>query len=130
MAAEHLGSWSPAVLTAAHASLLALLDAAATPAKITLHSSADTLLSTVPLTQPAGSVDSETGALTLTPDGRDDSAVAGGVASYASIRDGDDTVLRSLPCISGMAPVPGYCVLNNLSIVEGGPVALEDIVIS
>lgn len=124
MPAEHLNAWRPSAIAASHTALLALLDAGATPAKVTLHNDADTLLSTIPLTDPAGTVNGTTGELTLTPNGRDESAAASGTAAYATLRDGDGTAYRSLPCQTGSFAVPGACVMNTLSIVAGGPVEI------
>lgn len=130
MAADYLNLWNPSAIAAAHTALLALLDGAATAAKVTLHDSADVLLATVPLTDPAGTVNAGTGALTLTPDGRDESADAGGTASYATLRDGDGLAYRSLPCQTGSFAVPGACVLNTLTIIAGGPVEIISFAVS
>lgn len=130
MAADYLNIWSPAAIVAAHTSLLALIDAAATAGTVTLHDSSDTLLATVPLTTPAGGVNGTTGALTLTADGRDESADASGVAVYATLRDGDGVPLRSLTCQVGSFAIPGLCVMNTTSIIAGGPVELISVSIS
>lgn len=130
MAAPYLDVWNPAAIVAAHNALLALIDGAATAGKITLHSSSDTLLATIPLTDPAGTVNGTTGALTLTASGRDESADNTGTASYATIRDGDDTAYRSLSCQAGSSAVANKCVINTLSIVAGSPVELVSAVIS
>ena len=124
MAAEFITAWRPSAIAASHAALLVLLDGAATAAKVTFHDSADTLLGTVPLTDPAGTIDGATGALTLTPDGRDESADAGGTPAYATIRDGDGLAYRSLPCQAGSFAVPGVCVINTMNIIAGGPLEI------
>lgn len=130
MVAAYLDAWNPAAIVAAHTALLALLDGAATAGKVTLHSSTDTLLATIPLTDPAGTVNATTGALTLTASARDESADASGTASYATIRDGDNVAYRSLTCQAGSSAVANRCVLNTLSIVAGGPVEMVSAVIS
>jgi hypothetical protein len=130
MAASYLDAWNPAAIIAAHTALLALIDGAATAGKITLHKSDDTLLATIPLTDPAGTVNGTTGALTLTASARDESADASGTASYATIRDGNNVAYRSLSCQAGSAAVSNKCVLNTLSIIAGGPVELVSAVIS
>jgi hypothetical protein len=130
MSADYLNTWSPAAIVAAHTSLLALIDGAETAGTVTLHDSSDVLLATVPLTTPAGWVNSITGALTLTPDGRDESADASGVAFYATLRDGDGEPLRSLTCQVGSFAIPGLCVMNTVNILAGGPVELISVSIS
>ena len=130
MPAQYLNSWSPSVVVAAHTALLAVIDAAAAAASVTIHDLSDTLLATVPLTDPAGTVDGATGELPLTPDGRDESAAATGLASYATLRDGDGNALASLPCIDGTVAVCGYCVLDTLNIEQGGPVEIAAFVVS
>jgi len=118
MAAQYLTAWNPDAIEAAHTALLALLDADTGPAKVTIHDSSDTLLATVILTDPAGTVNSSTGQLTLTQeDGVN--AVETGTASYASLRDGADVVYRSYPCSAGSTPVANTCVINDLSIEDG-----------
>jgi hypothetical protein len=117
MAAQYLTAWNPDAIEASHTSLLALLDGDTNPAKVTIHDSSDTLLATVILTDPAGTVNSSTGKLTLTPaDGVN--AVETGTASYASLRDGADVVYRSYPCSAGSSPVVNTCVITDLSIAE------------
>lgn len=130
MAAEYLNTWNPAAIVAAHTALLALIDGATTAGKVTLHDEDDILLATIPLTDPAGTVNGSTGALTLTASARDESADASGAASYATIRDGDDVAYRSLSCQAGSSAVANRCVLNTLSIIAGGPVELVSLVIS
>lgn len=129
MAAEHLTTWSPAAVIAAHTALLTLLDTGTGDASITVHATDDTLLATFVLSDPAGSVDGTTGALTLSVATQEDSAPAAGTADYASIRDADGTVHRSLPCAEGTEAVADTCVLNTLNIIAGGPVELLSAVI-
>lgn len=129
MAAQYLSVWNPAAIVAAHTALLALFDGGAANAYVGIFDAADTLLARIDLDVPAGTVNGTTGALTLSPDGREDSAPASGTASYATIFDGDATAYRSLPCQAGSFAVSGACVLNTLSIIAGGPVELISAVI-
>lgn len=129
MAAQYLTGWNPLAIVAAHTSLLALLDAQTGAASVTIHSSTDALLAQIDLTDPCGSVNGTNGVLTLTPNGREEAAPAGGAASYASIRDGAGTVMRSVPCQQGLTPVAGYCVMSNLLIVSGEPVEILSITV-
>lgn len=129
MPAQHLNSWSPSFLIVSHAALVDLLDAhAENNASLTFHDAADTLLATIPLDKPCGTVDPTTGALTLAVAGREESATAG-AASYASIRDGAGAVHHSLPCEVGTEPVPGKVVLNTLTLTAGGPLEIDSVVI-
>jgi hypothetical protein len=132
MPAEYLSSWNPTAIGAAHNGLRdLLLDVHPTnPSTITVHASNDTLLATIPLAKPSGTVNGASGALTLVAGGREDSAPAGGTANYATLRDGSGNALRSLPCEQGSAPVSGKCVLRQIAIVQGTAVELVSMVIS
>lgn len=122
-------TWSVAALEDASDAVLALIDAGTGAGKIKIRDSADVLLSTVTLTDPAGTVSGVTGALTLTPAGADTSPAANGTAAYAEITDSDDTVIVSLPAVAGVSAVSGYIVLNNLTIVTTGEVTVSSAVI-
>ena len=117
MAAQYLTAWNPDAIEAAHNALLGLLDAGSN-AKVTIHNSSDTLLATVTLTDPAGTVNGSTGKLTLTQSAST-TAIADGTASYASLRDSADVVYRSYPCSAGSSPVVNTCVITDLSIADG-----------
>lgn len=129
MAAEYLTTWSPAAIIAAHTALLGLLDSDTNPAYVTVHDSTDTLLATITLQDPCGTVNPTTGALTLHPDGREESAPASGDASYITVRDGAGSAHRSLPCQVGTSGVVGKCVLNSVAILAGTPVELVSVVV-
>jgi hypothetical protein len=118
MAAQYLTAWNPDAIEAAHIALLALLDADTNPAKVTLHTSSDTLLATVVLTDPAGTVNSTTGKLTLTQ-AASVNAVADGTVNYATLRDGAGVAYRSYPCSAGSSPVANTCVITDLSVSTG-----------
>jgi len=124
MAAQNLNTWDASVKIAAHEAVLTVLDQPESAGTVTLHTSSDVLLATIPLTYPGGSVDQLTGVLTLTPAGRDDNADVSGTASYASLRTALGQVLISLPCNAGTTPVAGQCIVSNLSIMSGRPVEL------
>ena len=122
MPAPAQATYSAAVLVAAHTAFRDLIDAGTTGGSIKIRDAADVLLATIPLTDPCGTIDNGTGQLTLTPDGRDESADATGTAAYAEFCDSDGVVYLSLPTQAGSAPVLGKLVINTLSIVAGGPV--------
>jgi hypothetical protein len=130
MPAPTSATYSAAALTTAHTAFRDLIDSHATLAgSIKIRTAADALLATIPLTDPSGSVNNGTGQLTLTANGRDESADASGTAAYAEVCDGSGAVHLSIPCQAGAEAVSGYCVLNTLSIVIGGPVELVGAVI-
>ena len=122
MTAPFMNEWSPASIEVAHVGLLGHIDGASGNGTITIHRADDTLLATIPLARPGGTVNGTTGALTLAPDGREEDAPAAGDASYATIRDSSGVALRSMPCVQGDSPVAGSCVLNTLEIELGGRV--------
>lgn len=124
MAAEYLTAWNPTAIVAAHNALLTLIATGTNDPAITIHSSADTLLAEIPLASTPGTVNQTTGVFTLTANGREESAPAGGTASYATIRDAGGNAMRSIPCQQGTAAVSGYCVLSTLTIVQGEPVEI------
>jgi hypothetical protein len=124
MAAPYLSTYSPAALIAAHTALLGVIDGDTNPGKVTIHNTADVLLAEIPLADPGGSVNQTTGALSLTPDGREDDAPAAGTPSYGTVRNGAGTAIHSLPCQQGTEAVPGKCVLNTMSIQAGDAVEL------
>src|SRR5574337_491896 len=80
------------------------------------------ILALFPLSVPCGTVSGVTGTLTLSIAGPNTIADATDTAAYGEITDSTGTVYLSLPAQSGAAAVPGYIVLNTLSIVAGGPV--------
>lgn len=114
MAAPYLNDWSPTAKVAAHTALVTALAGGA----VAIYDSADTLLVTVALDSPVGTVDAGTGALTLVPDSAG-TAIAAGTAAYATLLDADDAPWQSLPCESGSSAVSGKCILNTLTIVDG-----------
>lgn len=129
MPAQYLTAWSPPAIIAAHTALVTVLSGGASTPKMTIHDSSDVLLATITLSDPVGTVNGSTGVLTITQAVRENSAPANGVASYASLRDGDNFVHRSVPCQQGTSPVAGYCVLNSLSIIAGSPVELVSLTV-
>lgn len=128
MAVPTVATFSAESLIAAHTALLNLIDTG-TAGSVKIRDSADVLLAQIPLTDPAGTVNGTTGQLTLTPDGRDESANASGTAAYAEICESDGTVHLALPAQAGASPVAGKLVLNTLTIVSGLPVEILSITI-
>ena len=129
MPAPSVATYSAAAKIAAHTALLTLIDTGAGAGAIKLRTSADALLGTIPLTDPAGTVNGTTGQLTLTPDGRDESADASGSAAYAEICAVNGDVVLSLPCQEGTSAVANKCVINDINVAAGFPIELVSLTI-
>jgi len=115
--------WLPAALIPAQTSLRDRIDQGGLPGAIKVYDVDDTLLATLALSHPCGSLDAA-GALTLTPGAPESSAPAGGAAAYAVMEAGDSTPLLLLPVVEGATPLPGYLVISSANIVAGGTVSM------
>ena len=124
MPAPSVATYSAAALVAAHTSFKTLIDAGSAGGSIKIRDASDVLLAQVPLSDPCGTVNGTTGQLAFSIAGPDSSADASGTAAYGEFCDSDGTVHLSLPAQSGSVAVSGKLVLNTLSIVAGGPVAI------
>lgn len=107
---------------------LDLVDAGTANAKLKLYDDSDVLLSTITLTDPAGTV-SGGGQLTITATGPDSSADATGTCTYGTICDSDDTVVLSIPAQQGATSVNGKLVISNTTIVAGAAISLISLTI-
>ena len=119
-------SYTPELIIPAHDAVLTRIDAGAAtgPAAFRIYDSADNLLVELPLSEPAGSVDTETGVLTLDP-GPPGTAVETGTATKADLVDNDGVVLgEAFDVEEGSEPVPGYVTISTSSIVADGTVEL------
>ena len=107
-----MNSWSPSAKVVANTALLSLLSGAS----VGIYDANDQLLGLVMLASQGGTVDAETGALTLSF-ASDSTWVADGTASYATLFDNASipNALQSLPCVPGVIPQAGKCVLTTLS---------------
>lgn len=121
MPAQYLNTWKPSIIVTANT---AVVTALGTTAVIRVRTSSDVLLGTIPLANPAGTVNGTTGKLTLTSSGREENAPAGGTAAYAELVDSSNAVIHSLPCQQGGSAVLGFCVLNSTTVSLGGIVEL------
>ena len=116
-------AWSVAVKVAVQTTVKDQIDAGSGAARIDIYDVDDVLLSTLPLTDPCGTVTAGTGQLVCTFGPRDEEAAASGTASYAQLKTSAGTVLEdNIPCQAGSTPVSGRLVLSSLSIVIGAPV--------
>ena len=122
MAVPSVATYSAAALIAAHTAFRDLIDAGSGAGSIKIRDASDVLLAQIPLTDPCGTVNGTTGQLTITMDGRDESADADGTAAYGEFCDSDGVVHLSLPAEEGSSAVSGKIVLNILSIFADGPV--------
>ena len=115
-------TWESSALVAAHTGVLNTIDAGTAAAYLEIRDAGDVLLSTLPFTDPAGTVDSGTGQLTIVFGARDEQAAATGTASYGEIKDSDGNLVATADCIEGTAPVAGNIVLSTVDIVINTPV--------
>lgn len=129
MPAPLVATYSVASLVAAHTAFRDLMDSGIVAGYINILDSSDTVLSTVPLTKPCGSVNVATGQLTITADGVDGSAAATGTAAYGRFCDGAGVVHLSLPAQAGNAPAPGKLVMSSLAIEYAGPVEVISVTV-
>lgn len=129
MPAPTVATYSAAALVGAHTYFRDLIDAGTGAGSIKIRSASDVLLAQVPLTDPCGTVNGTTGQLTITANGRDESADASGTAAYGEFCDSDGVVHLSLPAVEGVAALAGYIVVNTLSIIAGGPVEVASAVV-
>jgi hypothetical protein len=125
MPAPSTATYSAAALVAAHTSFRDLIDSGSAAGTCKIRSSSDTLLASIPLADPCGTVNGTTGQLTFNVTAAEDaSADASGTAAYAEFCDSDGDVHLSLPTELSSSPVSGKFAMSTLTIVAGGPVAL------
>lgn len=82
----------------------------------------NTLLGSMPLSKPVGSVHLETGKITIVPVQEVEEALATGTATYAKFFDGDEKLHITSMIIRGNIPQLGYVVMDNPAVVEGEPI--------
>lgn len=125
MPAPASATYSVAAKKAAHEAFRDTIDGGSGAGKLRIRSSSDVLLAEIPLADPCGTVNANTGQLTFTvTNAKDTSADATGTAAYGEFCDSNNAVHLSLPAQSGTVAVTGKLVLNTLSIVTGGSVEL------
>ena len=123
-----VATYSATALVDANTSFLDLIDGAATAGAIKVRDSSDTLLGTITLDDPSGTVNGTTGQLTFTSPGGD-LATAAGVPAYGEMCDGDGVVHLSMPVDEGTTPTSGYLMLNTLTVVDGQVLELASAVV-
>lgn len=121
-------AWSVEALVAAHTALKNLIDTGSA-GFIRLRDASDALLAQVPLTDPCGTVDTETGQFTITSSGPDTSADDDGTVAYGEICESDGTVHGVMPAVAGSSPASGRLVMNTLTVIAGLPVGIVSVTI-
>lgn len=116
-------TYASSVIVSANTAVLSAIDAGAGAGKVVFLDDTDAVLGTVTLNDPGGTVDSDTGQLTLSPAGTG-AGSADGNCTYAEIRDSNDNVVVALPAQAGDSAVSGYVVINSLSIANGATITL------
>ena len=114
---------------AGYTGLLGEITSGAGTPTVSIFDSADVLLAEATINTSTSAVSGTTGDITITILAQEDSAPAGGTASYAQIINGDAEPTIQVPCQAGSSPVAGYCVINTLSIVLGSPVEMLSVTI-
>lgn len=114
---------TPTLLIAAHNAVKTAIDAGGAAGSLSIYNASDLRLSVLPLTYPCGTVNGTTGTLTITFGARDEQAEASGTASYARLKTSAGvTLIDTIPCAAGSAPIADTCVLSSLTVVSGAPV--------
>lgn len=111
---------------ASRQSMLTLLTAGSPGCHIDFLTSGNTVLASVPLDHPPGTVNSTpsqatTGRLTLAIAARDEDTAASGDIAKARLIDKDGKIVLESTCSAGSAPVANTFVVSSLTVVAGSP---------
>ena len=128
MPAPSAATYSSDALVAATTSFRDLVDSGSGAGLIRIRDAADTLLGTIVLQDPCGTINSTTGQLTLLIATNVTSAI-GGTAAYGEVCTSAGAVKLAMPCLAGTSAVSGYFVLNTLTVVTGGQINVVSAVI-
>jgi len=120
--------YSAGAKVSAHNSFVTLLGLGASNAKILIRDASDSLLGTIDLADPAGTVDSGTGQLTFSIDGTP-TASADGVAAYAEVEGGDGAVHLTMLVIQNDDPLQNRLALSNTTLVNGSEIIVVSAVV-
>jgi hypothetical protein len=118
-----VATYSLDVRVAAQTGLLTALDSGTGAAVVRIRSASDVLLGSVSLSDPCGTVSGTTGVLTFSIAGQGTGS-ASGTAAYAEFCTSEGDAKLSIPALQGTAAVPGYFVMNSLSVVSGNPLEI------
>jgi hypothetical protein len=122
-------SYSLNAWIAGYTALLGEITGGAGDATVSIFDADDELLAEATIDAEASEVSATTGDITIEIDTQEDSAPAGGTASYAQIINGDGEPTIQVPCATGSTPSPGFCVLNTLTVIESAPVEILTVTI-
>lgn len=117
-------TWHVDMKVAVSTAMVAAIDAASGAAYFVIEDADNVVLSTLPLADPCGSVNSGTGRLTLTPGARDEEAAASGTPHHAKLCGGAGKVWMTCDCVGGPSSVTDSLVVFPSAIVQGAPVEL------
>jgi hypothetical protein len=101
----------------------------APPSVMRIFDADDVMLAEVTIDTLTSYVDIETADLILEIDEQEVACPAGGLADHARILNGLEEPIIEMPCLQGTEAVPGYCVMNTLTVIQGSPLDVLSIVI-
>jgi hypothetical protein len=120
-------SWSPLSKVISNTAIRDALASGAGDTYVEFYTLAGLLLATVTLNP--GVVDGATGVTTYSQKARDDAADNSGDMEHGKIFDGDGNLFRTMPVIQGTTAVPNYFVINSTTIIQGGPIEIQNVII-
>jgi hypothetical protein len=110
---------------AAHTSFRDLIDSGTGDGYVLVLNAADSVLATLPLNKPCGTVSETTGVLAFNLAAAGSAAAAlDGTAAYAAFCDSAGNPHLLLPAVEGTAAVPGRFVMNTLAVLAASTVSL------
>lgn len=113
----------PPALVAAHTGLRDYLDEGGDNAYITLYTALEQPLARIELSNPCGTVDTDTGVLTLLSPGGDTPWVSG-TAAYCVLSAATGEPVCRIPVATGVTPQTGYLVINSAVLFTGEPIEI------
>ncbi len=117
-------TYALSLLTAVHTEVI---DALGTGGKLALVNSANVLLAEIPLNTPAGIINGVTGQLTISFNGRCESAAASGTIANFQLRTSADAVIITGACRAGTTALADYLTFNSLLTQAGSPVEVSSL---
>jgi len=110
--------WAVSAKVNAHTAILAQIDGG----RVRVRSAIGQQLCVFYLNSPAGVVDPLTGTITL--DGSATTVSNPGTPAYGELCEGDGTVVASMPCAIGSAPVANRLTVNANTLIVNTPINL------
>lgn len=110
------------LIKAINAEVVSAIDKGA-PGYVEIFNASNASMAVLPLTLPCGTINADTGQLTITYGARMEEATLGGQASYGNVCNKDDTVIfGNIPCVESATPVANSIALVSITLVQGSPV--------